>query len=150
MADLTRAAGKPIAMKFGDQELLLSPITLGDLAEFEKDCKERRVDAFMKAAVKMKMEKNERLEGMTRILTIPFSNEDFATEMNTTNGVRFLLWRSIHRNDPKFTLEDVGKLEDLDAIMNAVSSISSLGRFTESPPVPGEANGSTGTDPSPA
>jgi len=138
MPDLTRATGQPIKVTLGDRELILSPITIGDLAAFEAECKQNRLKRFLQAAKLAEMEKEERLEGMARILTIPFTNEDFVTEMGSTTGARFLLWRSILHKQPKFTLKQIDDLSDLEELMNAVTAISNLGRMSENPPEAGE------------
>ena len=138
MSDLTRATGQPVKITVGDKELILSPITVGDLAEFEAECKQNRLKRFLEATKMAEMDKEERLEGMARILTIPFTNEDFVNEMSSTTGVRYLLWRSIVHKQPKFTLAQIDELSDLDELMNAVSAISNLGRVVENPPEAGE------------
>jgi len=134
MSDLSRATGQPVKITLGDREITLSPITVGDLASFEAECKQNRLQRFLEAAKMAGMDKDERLEGMARILTIPFTNEDFVAEMSSTSGVRYLLWKSIMHKQPKYTLEQIDELSDLEVLMNAVSAISNLGRVTENPP----------------
>ena len=136
MADLTRATGQSMGVTIEGQKFVLSPITIGDMAEFEKAAKEQRLDNFMNAAKKAKMDKADILEGMSRILTIPFTSEDFSVEMATPTGIRFILWRSIAKKNPKFTLEQAGELsnETLDQVMKVIESISNLGRVADGPP----------------
>ena len=136
MADLTRATGQSMSVTIEGQKFVLSPITIGDMAEFEKAAKEQRLDNFMNAAKKAKMDKADILEGMSRILTIPFTSEDFSVEMATPTGIRFILWRSIAKKNPKFTLEQAGELsnETLDQVMKVIESISNLGRVADGPP----------------
>ena len=136
MADLTRATGQSMGVTIEGQKFVLSPITIGDMAEFEKAAKEQRLDNFMNAAKKAKMDKADTLEGMSRILTIPFTSEDFSVEMATPTGIRFVLWRSIAKKNPKFTLEQAGELsnETLDQVMKVIESISNLGRVADGPP----------------
>lgn len=134
MADLVRATGQPIKFTIGGEELTLSPITIGDLAAFEKECKEQRIAEFLKAAKTMKMERVERNDCVTRIVTMPFTNDDFTAGMATASGIRFLLWRSISKTQPKFTIEKIDELADLEELMNALTAISNLGRVTDENP----------------
>ena len=138
MPDLTRATGQPIKVTLGDRELILSPITVGDLAEFEAECKQNRLKRFLEVAKAEGMDKEERLEGMTRVLTIPFTSGDFESEMSSANGLRFLLWCSIKHKQPKFTLKQVDELSDLGELEHIVSSITNFGRLAENPPEAGE------------
>ncbi len=153
MPDLTKSTGQAISFDVGGKKLILSPITIGDLAAFERHAKEQRLDLFIQTARKADMDKDEKMEGITRILTIPFTSEDFAAEMATTSGIRFLIHRSIAKKHPEFTLAEVDELSDLEELMNVVTAISSLGRMpTDGPPEEGaeeKENDSTGTNPSP-
>jgi hypothetical protein len=149
MSDLTRATGQPVTVTIGGRELTLSPITIGDIAAFEKFAKERRLQTFLDMAKAAGMDKDEKLEGITRILTIPFTQNDFMNEMNSTTGVKFLLWRSISKKHPKFTLDQVDDLSDMEELMAAINAISNLGRLAENPPEQVLANDLTGTESSP-
>ncbi len=141
MPDLMRAAGENITVELGGKEYTLSPITIGDLAAFEKRVKEEKLQRFLDVALRVGMDKEERIEGITRILSIPFTSEDFATALSTIDGVRFLLFRSLRRNHKHFKIEQIDKMGNLEDLMTVVNSISNLGRMTESPPEPGASKG---------
>jgi len=134
MPDLTKSTGQPITMKIGKKEVVLSPVTMGDLAAFESHCKSNRLNAFLITAKEQGMEKADVHEGVTRILSIPFSNIDFAAEMSSATGVRFLLWCSIKHKNPGVTMAEVDDLSDIDQMMTAITAISGLGRLSSDPP----------------
>lgn len=140
MADLMRSAGETVTLKLGKKQFTLSPITIGDLAAFERHVKEDRLQGFVDLATNIGMSKDDRLEGITRILTAPFTADDFAASLSTVDGVRFLLWSSIRKKHPKFTIDRIDELGDLEELMTVVNSISNLGRMSESPPAPNQAS----------
>jgi len=132
MADLTRSAGEGIIYKTsGGQEFILSPITIGDLAAFESFAKGKRMLAFLEASRQAEMSKEDRMSGIARIIAMPYTPDDFTSEMASMGGVRFLLHRSIQKKYPKFTIEEVDAFDDMDEIMTALTAISSLGRIEE-------------------
>jgi len=134
MPDLTKSTGQPITMKIGKKEVVLSPVTMGDLAAFESHCKSNRLNAFLEVAKEHKMEKVDIHEGITRILSIPFSGTDFSSEMSSTTGIRFLIWRSIKHKNPEIKLQEVDDLSEIDEMMVALTAISGLGRLPSDPP----------------
>ncbi len=133
MADLGRAAGGAVKMVVNGKELTLSPITIGDLKEFEIHWKSERVKAFLEALTAAGADKKERMEGVVRLLTIPFTAEDLETSMGTMEGMALLLWYSIKKKQPKYTMAQVNQIQEMEEVLNAVSAISGLGRGSGNP-----------------
>jgi len=133
--DLGKMAAKPIEMKVGDQMFKVSPITVGDLADFEQYIKQIRLNQFLETAKNVGMKDEMKMEMISRMLNRPFTNDDFSTELSTMSGIRYMVWRGIVKNHPKITLDDVSKIEDLNEVMEVINAISAIGRIAENPSV---------------
>jgi len=131
MPDLTRAMGEEVGHTLNGKRYILSPVTVGDLAAFEAKCKEDRVAAFMGAAQRVNMPEEKQYENLNRILTMPFTNEDLTSGLSSTDGIRFLVHRSISKKQPDFNMDEVDNISDIEELMEVITAISSLGRMAD-------------------
>jgi hypothetical protein len=138
---LDQLAGEPITLTVGDKELLASPITVGDYAAFERHCREERVRAFM--ASTNGVAKDVIRDVCLRLLSGTFSEPDIQAELDTFQGARFMLHRSLVKNHPELKLEEVdGTVRELNQAVAAVLAISGFGG-DENPPVSGQTGAAT-------
>ena len=102
---LDQLAGEPITIEFGGKEYKAAPITVGDYAAFENHCRQRRVKAFLASA-----DGTEAATVQTvclRLLSGSFSEFDIQKELDTFEGARFMLHRSLCKHQPDLKIEDV-------------------------------------------
>jgi len=138
--DLMQMSGKSIKLPIGGKEYELSPITINDLADLEKAVKEERLTTFLKHAGNKVISSEERQNIIQRILCAPFTSDDFLNEMQSMNGIRLLVFKSISKNHPEFKLTDTDKIEDIQQIMETIMSISNIGATSvvENPKIEGQ------------
>jgi len=132
--DLGKMAAKPVTLNIDGKKYAVSPITIGDLADFEQTVKSARLKTFLDVAKAVEMDVEEKAGQVSRILNTPFTNEDFQAELATMSGVRFMAFQSLKKAHPKITLEVVSSFVNLDEVMEVINAISGIGRMSEADP----------------
>ena len=120
--DAAEAAGKGIEIELRGKNYKLSPITVDDLAEFEKHVRNERLAAVKKATEDFPAE--ERKEMMLEALTV--SQNTLLREINSVCGARFLIHRAMLPNYPDMKLEDVGKLCGVDNLSEVMAILDNM------------------------
>ena len=118
MNDLATLMGAPRSLTVDGREYHIYPLTLGDLGKLQAWLNSKLPDPFRAI--------EGRLEGLTveqqkyllrdaadranRPRVIPFQSAEGQELLQTFEGVKELLWLSIHRGDPGFSREDAEAL----------------------------------------
>ena len=122
---LAAAAGSPIKLKLGDKEYELTPLTVGDLADFEAYVKSARLRLFLQNVGETAPEMRSSV--IASIINSPVSSSAVGEEMKTLSGVRFLLYCVLRKKNPHMTLEDAGALINMENLSSISSIIQGVG-----------------------
>lgn len=137
---LANAAGTPVTITLKGKKYKASPLTIGDLAEFESSIKSERLKVFMEGTAE-KLLPEERTKIITDLCSQGIEEAEVVRQMTTLNGARYLLWRSLSKHDKKLTLDDVSNLVSMDNLLEITTIVQSLGGTeAENPPKPKAAN----------
>lgn len=116
------ATGKGIEIMLRGQTYQLSPITVDDLAEFEKYIRDDRLKAVTEAA--KDFPPDERREMVMAALLVPQSV--LIREISSIRGARFLIHRALLPNYPDMTLTDIGKLCGVDNLSEVMAFLDNM------------------------
>ena len=146
---LSQAMGSPMFLKLKGRRYELTPISMGDMADFPQYIKGRRIevaqdirDSKRRKAIKTHSINPEKLAMVLRGINndslqleigITESFVDADREMHTIDGARFLLWKAISIKHPDITLEDMDDLIDLDNIEESTAVLMELGKKPKNP-----------------
>jgi len=146
---LSKVMGSPMFLKLKGKRYELSPIGMGDMADFPQYIKGRRLevvqdvrDSKRRKAVMRYTRSPEKLaivlrgineESLQLEIGIMESFVDADREMRTIDGARFLLWKAVSIKQPEITLEDMDDLIDLDNIDESIQILMELGKKPENP-----------------
>ena len=125
---LADAAGKGLTINIKGKEYELSILTIDDLAEFEKYIKSERLGMFLK--IGKDLDSKSRAEAIAAVTSEHLTTKDLAEEMQSMTGTRFFLWRALLHKQPKFKLEEMGKLVDLDNLNEVSTMVQDIGGKT--------------------
>ncbi len=123
LEDISKS-GVPFSIK--GEEYKLGVLTIRDLADFRQYIKGKKIK-LIQDIVK---EPKERIELISKVLD---SFIDETREMGTMDGVCFLLWKALEKEQKGLTLEDVDNLIDLDNIGEVSEVLMKLGGRVENP-----------------
>ena len=116
---------RPVTITIGGRERPLAPLTLGDLADFERYLREQRVREL--AASTADWPPNDRQQAMLRLLDGVLPLESLLAAMGTLDGLRWLLRRSLQRADPETAADDlsisIGEMQQAVSQLLAVSGL---------------------------
>ena len=127
--DLSKAAGVGVEVTIGGKQYMVSPLTMGDLAEFQAHLRAvRRED--MKFLVADIADAVERSAALRRACSFAVEEDEMEAAMESFEGFRFILWRCLRKKQPELTLEGVGDLftvQDMRELLPVVQAISGIG-----------------------
>ncbi len=123
LEDISKS-GVPFSIK--GEEYKLGVLTIRDLANFRQYIKGKKIK-LIQDIVK---EPKERIELISKVLDSPI---DETREMGTMDGVCFLLWKALQKEQKGLTLEDVDNLIDLNNIGEVSEVLMKLGGRVENP-----------------
>ena len=124
--DLSQAAGRGVEIELRGKKWKLSPLTMGDLADFQGYLRSERLKAVAGGLLALPIE--ERTALLRQVVREPVDSADMDAEMASPAGSRYILWRSLRRLHPEMTLELVGDLittADIEALTSMVAALSS-------------------------
>ena len=124
---LAKVAAKPTKITLGGQEYLVSPINLDDLAEFEAHIRNKRVVGFLRSAAQVDLPVQEKMEIVASIQAKAISGEDLTDEMGSMDGVCFIQWRMLVRNQRNLGLKKVSRMISLDNLEEVSGIIAGFG-----------------------
>lgn len=111
MSDLPQVMASPIEMTLNGKKYKLSPLSLGDMADFEAWVISQRIEAVLNYAGPLTP--TERAQVISEI----YNNSNqvvISQEMGTMKGMLHLFWCSMKKHQPEITKEDVSNLVSLD------------------------------------
>jgi hypothetical protein len=116
----------------------LKPLRLQEIGQFRDWVKERRLSTFMRAAKDAGLDPKQFTESISEILGArPEAQEDengdvtvsddVIEQMGTEEGMQHLLFLSIRRSHPDFTIDDLDLgFQDMEKLISIVGEISGL------------------------
>ncbi len=143
MNQLSEIAGASSTFEFGGKTYTMSPLTIGDLAEFAQWAEDRAIAKAEKRIALMPDDKKA-------ILQKAFDESDAGTTearaMGTMDGIRMLSWLSLRRAHKDLTAEQVGDLvtmAELSKFRQRIDRLSGLepDPNDQSPPGGGQSLG---------
>jgi len=126
--DLSQASGRGVEIELGGKKRMLSPLTMGDLADFQAHIRSERLRAVRLSLDGLSADVQQ--STLVALAREPVDSVDMDREMSTPAGARYLVWSSLRKADKSLTLEIVGNMvtnTDVDRLIPLVQSISGVG-----------------------
>ena len=117
---LENITGSGIEVTIKGKEYKLGIFSMRDLADFRQYVKGQRVKIIQATIVSME-------EKLILINSVLDSNVNETKELQTMDGVTFMLWRSLKKYQPELTLADVDDMIDLDNISEISNVLMNIG-----------------------
>jgi len=117
---LENITGSGIEVTIKGKEYKLGIFSMRDLADFRQYVKGQRVKIIQATIVSME-------EKLILINSVLDSNVNETKELQTMDGVTFMLWRSLQKYQPELTLADVDNMIDLDNISEISNVLMNIG-----------------------
>ena len=117
---LENITGSGIEVTIKGKEYKLGIFGMRDLADFRQYIKGQRIKIIQATIVSME-------EKLILINSILDSNVNETKELQTMDGVTFMLWRSLQKYQPELTLADVDDMIDLDNISEISNVLMNIG-----------------------
>jgi hypothetical protein len=112
--------GSGISVTIKGKEYKLGIFGMRDLADFRQYVKGQRIKIIQATIVSME-------DKLILINSVLDSNVDETKELQTMDGVCFMLWRSLQKYQPEITLADVDNMIDLDNISEISNVLMNIG-----------------------
>ena len=119
--------GSGISVTIKGKEYKLGIFSMRDLADFRQYVKGQRVKIIQATIVSME-------EKLILINSVLDSNVNETKELQTMDGVTFMLWRSLQKYQPEITLTDVDNMIDLDNISEISNVLMNIGGKVKNAP----------------
>ena len=117
---LENITGSGISVTIKGKDYKLGIFGMRDLADFRQYVKGQRVKIVQATIVSME-------EKLILINSVLDSNVNETKELQTMDGVTFMLWRSLQKYQPELTLADVDDMIDLDNISEISNVLMNIG-----------------------
>ena len=117
---LENITGSGIEVTIKGKEYKLGIFSMRDLADFRQYIKGQRIKIIQATIVSME-------EKLILINSVLDSNVNETKELQTMDGVTFMLWRSLKKYQPELTLADVDDMIDLDNISEISNVLMNIG-----------------------
>ena len=117
---LENITGSGISVTIKGKDYKLGIFGMRDLADFRQYVKGQRVKIVQATIVSME-------EKLILINSVLDSNVNETKELQTMDGVTFMLWRSLKKYQPELTLADVDDMIDLDNISEISTILTNVG-----------------------
>ena len=124
---LENITGSGIEVTIKGKEYKLGIFSMRDLADFRQYVKGQRVKIIQATIVSME-------EKLILINSVLDSNVNETKELQTMDGVTFMLWRSLQKYQPEITLTDVDNMIDLDNISEISNVLMNIGGKVKNSP----------------
>jgi len=119
--------GSGISVTIKGKDYKLGIFSMRDLADFRQYIKGQRVKIIQATIVSME-------EKLILINSVLDSNVNETKELQTMDGVTFMLWRSLQKYQPEITLADVDNMIDLDNISEISNVLMNIGGKVKNAP----------------
>ena len=113
-------AKSDITFSIKGKQYVLKVLTIRDLADFRQYIKGEKIKLIQNTV----KDSEERIKLIQQIIN---SSVDEATEMSTMDGVCFLLWKSLSKENKELTLAQVDEMIDLSNIAEVSALLTQLG-----------------------
>jgi hypothetical protein len=130
LSDAMQAAASPIEVEIKGRKYQISPLRHGDFCDFEAAVVSRRMQ-ILQATIPSQ---EERIR-VAQELLMADPKSMAGPEMSSYWGMRWQIWKSLIRNHPELTEEEVGDListDNVSELMAILNSISIPGETEES------------------
>ena len=117
---LENITGSGISVTIKGKDYKLGIFGMRDLADFRQYIKGQRIRIIQESIT----DDVEKIEIINNILD---SNVNETKELQTMDGVCFMLWRSLQKYQPELTLQDVDNMIDLDNISEISNVLMNIG-----------------------
>ena len=137
--DLSKAAGRGVEVEIDGKKWTVSPLTMGDLADFQSHVRGQRLATLREHLAGLSEEQQRDL--ILAVINTPVDGDEMDREMATFAGFRFLLWKSLGKAHTDLELDAVGQMLDAKAIaelLAVIQGISGIGE-DENAPVAGQS-----------
>jgi len=111
-------SGLPITIKGKDYKLGI--FNMRDLADFKQYIKGQRIKIIQRTIESME-------EKLILINSVFDSNINETKELQSVDGVCFMLWKCLQKYQTEMTLEDVDKIVDLDNVAEISTILMNVG-----------------------
>ena len=119
--------GSGISVTIKGKEYKLGIFGMRDLAEFRQYVKGQRIKIIQATIISME-------DKLILINSVLDSNVDETKELQTMDGVCFMLWKSLQKYQPEITLADVDNMIDLDNISEISNVLMNIGGKVKNAP----------------
>jgi len=119
--------GSGISVTIKGKDYKLGIFSMRDLADFRQYIKGQRVKIIQATIVSME-------EKLILINSVLDSNVNETKELQTMDGVCFMLWKSLQKYQPEITLTDVDNMIDLDNISEISNVLMNIGGKVKNAP----------------
>ena len=120
MKNLENIAGAGIDFEIRGKKFKIGVMTLRDIADFRNYTKAQRIQV----AKSVVMPTMDRIKLMSEILNSPVNELE---EMQTMEGVIYILWKCLVKYQPEITLTEVNGLIGFDNLKEVMEMIMQLG-----------------------
>lgn len=126
--DLSKAAGRGVEVEIDGATYKLSPLTMGDLADFQAHVRGQRLKT-LKANLDG-LDDDMKRELILGVINTPVDGDVMDREMSSFEGFRFLLWKSLGKEKKGLTVEQVGQMintQNVKTLLPVIQAISGMG-----------------------
>jgi len=145
-SSLDQLSGQPVSITINGNQYQLSPLTLGDIAEFEKHLRDERLETFYANMAHYPLETQTQVS--LRLLRGAFGLDDVFDNLASIAGARWILLRSLNKKHPALSETDLSlPLSALADVVNKLLLVSGLvtPEDVANPPAAGAEAGSAPT-----
>lgn len=131
---IEKAFGKNVKIKLKGKEYTLKPNTIRDYLAFKSHIKSRRINEFLKYAENLPPE--VKAKSLIQLTKETISEYEMQDEINTPDGMTFMLWRALIKTDKDLTLEKtIDLIDDIDSetVIAIVNSLETMEDTEDSP-----------------
>lgn len=106
------------------KEYTLSPLTMEEMAEFQRISRRLRMKEFLSTAIEINMPEAA-ISATIRSIEADRSVDSKVSTTFSEEGICWLIWKSISKTDPKIQLSDVSfSVEELDRLVYLAMYVS--------------------------
>lgn len=137
--DTSQFSGAPMTVEVKGKSYTISPLSVGDLFAFDNYVRSRGVNAFLASEQAKLLPDDERARMVQQLCTADV-DADALTE--TLEGAAWLCWRSLVKNHPEITLDEVAQLiVNEPDFLSVLKSLGDEGGDKKRPPAKGPRGG---------
>ena len=113
MDSLPKALASPTEIELQGQRYIISPMTIGDWADFQNFILQQKIDRGL-LALKRAFGNAIPPDAINTVLSKGVSEEETSKAAESIDSAFFLLWRSLVKTNPRITLEQARELVTIE------------------------------------